>query len=116
MLFLMFQIGEDRYALEAKQVIEVLPMVHLKRIPQAPPEVAGIFNYHGAPVPAIDLTTLALGRPSAVRMSTRIILTHYPLESDRKHLLGLLAEQVMETVQRPETDFAEPGVTAAGSP
>jgi chemotaxis-related protein WspB len=116
MLFLLFQIGEDRYAIEAKQVLEVLPLVHLKRIPQAPSSVAGILNYHGASVPLIDLTELVLGRPSTAKMSTRIIVAPYLSESGKKHLIGLLAEQVMETMQRPESDFVDSGVTAAGSP
>lgn len=116
MLFLLFQIGEDRYALEAKQVLEVLPLVHLKRIPRAPASVAGVFNYHGASVPLIGLTELALGRPSAARMSTRIILTHYLPESGTKQLIGLLAEQVIETIQRPESDFVDSGVAATDSP
>jgi len=50
MLFLLFQLGQDRYALEASRVIEVLPLVSLKRIPQAPRGVAGLFNYRGRPV------------------------------------------------------------------
>ena len=116
MLFLLFQIGEDRYVFEAKQVLEVLPLVLLKRIPRAPSSVAGVFNYHGVPVPLIDLTELALGRPSTARMSTRIILTHLLSASGAKHLIGLLAERVIETIQRPENDFVDSGVTAADSP
>ena len=64
MLFLLFQMGEDRYAIEATQVLEVLPLVNFKRIPGAPSSMAGVFNYHGTPVPLIDLSELALGRPS----------------------------------------------------
>ena len=116
MLFLLFQIGDDRYALEARSVLEVLPVVNLKRIPRAPSGVAGVFNYHGASVPLIDLTEIALGRPSASWMSTRIILTHVVTDSGTKHMLGLLAEQVMQTMQRPDTDFAESGVSAPGAP
>jgi chemotaxis-related protein WspB len=116
MLFLLFQIGKDRYALEAAQVIEVLPLVNLKQIPRAPSGVAGIFNYHGTPVPLIDLTELALGRVSSAKMSTRIILTIYLSESCKKQLIGYLAEQVMETIQRPKSDFVDSGVAASESP
>ena len=50
----------------------------IKQIPQAPPAVAGSLNYRGAPVPVIDLSQLTLGRPAARRLSTRIVLVHYP--------------------------------------
>ena len=64
MLFLVFQLGKDRYALEARRVVEVVPLLGLKKVPQAPKAVAGIFNYRGRPVPAIDLCQLALGQPA----------------------------------------------------
>jgi chemotaxis-related protein WspB len=116
MLFLLFQIGKDRYALEARQVIEVLPLVNFKRIPGAPPGVAGVFDYHGTPVPLIDLTELAMGTPSRAKMSTRIVLINYIERSGEKHRLGLIAEYVMETLQRAESDFVDSGVAAAVSP
>src|SRR5438105_11295634 len=77
MLLLTFKIGSDRYALPASQMIEVVPLVSLKKIPQAPPGVAGIFNYHGQPVPVIDLSELTIGIPAQARVSTRIILINY---------------------------------------
>ena len=49
MLFLLFQLGKDRYALEASRVVEVVPLLALKQLPQAPKGVAGIFNYRGPP-------------------------------------------------------------------
>ena len=116
MLFLLFQLGKDRYALAATQVVEVLPLIHLKRIPKAPRSVAGVFNYHGRPVPLIDLTELAFERPSQAKMSTRIILTNYVDETGEKHLIGFLAERVMETVQKAKCDFVASGVSATDAP
>ena len=78
MLFLLFHLGKDRYALDASRVVEVVPLLTLRRIPQAPRGVAGIFNYRGQPVPAVDLGELMLGQPASPRLSTRIILVHYP--------------------------------------
>jgi chemotaxis-related protein WspB len=115
-LFLLFQLGKDRYALEAEQVVEVLPLINFKRIPRAPACVAGVFNYHGMPVPLIDLTELALGRPSQEKMSTRIVLANYPGEAGKKHLIGLIAEYVMDTLQRAESDFVDSGLAATDSP
>ncbi|RMR10765.1 CheW domain-containing protein WspB, partial [Pseudomonas savastanoi pv. glycinea] len=39
-LFLLFCIGEDRYALDATEIAEILPRVKLKAIAQAPHWVA----------------------------------------------------------------------------
>lgn len=110
MLFLYFQLGNDRYALDCSQVIEVVPLLGMKRIPQAPAAVAGAFNYRGKPVPVIDLSVLALGRPARRHMSTRIIVVNYPDSDGVQHLLGLIAEKATETVRRDPTDFTDTGV------
>lgn len=112
MLYLIFQLGHDWYALETGSVIEVLPRLLAKELPQAPPGVAGVFNYHGAPVPLIDLAAMSLGRPARPHMSTRIILVRYA----ETNLLGLLAENSTGTIRREPTDFVDAGVAVDGAP
>jgi chemotaxis-related protein WspB len=116
MLFLVFRLGEDRYAIDTAAVVEVLPLVHVKQVPRSPPGVAGVFDYHGAPVPLIDLADLILGRPSRKWMSTRIVLVNYEVEPGQTHLLGVLAEQATDTVSRTAEDFTDPGVAGRDTP
>jgi chemotaxis-related protein WspB len=110
MLFILFQIGRDRYALSARSIIEVLPLMNLKRVPCAPVGVAGVFNYRGAPVPVVDLNEMMLGEPAARRLSTRIILVIYPLDALHPRALGLIAEHATNMIQRSLQDFIETGV------
>ena len=110
MLFILFQIGRDRYALSAGGIIEVLPLMNLKRVPCAPVGVAGVLNYRGTPVPVIDLNEMTLGEPAARRLSTRIILVMYPLEAQDPRALGLIAEHATNMIQRSVQDFIETGV------
>lgn len=116
MLFLQFQLGQDRYALDASQIVEVLPLLGIKQIPQAPAGVVGVFNYRGKPVPVIDLNELALGRPARRHMSTRIIIVRCPDGSGTLHLLGLIAEKATETVRRDPADFADSGIVNDDAP
>ena len=118
MLFLIFELGHDRYALPAALIAEVLPVVRIKRIPHAPSGVAGVFNYHGAPVPVIDLSELTLGRPAARRLSTRLIVVSYPDRQDegQSHLLGLIAERATDTMIRDPAEFVASGVTTSRAP
>jgi chemotaxis-related protein WspB len=116
MLFILFQLGDDHYALDAAQVAEVLPLVQLKKIPRAAPGVAGVFTYRGLPVPVLDLSELALGRPAEVRLSTRLLLVHYPDGWGQRRLLGLIAEKATETMRREPAEFANAGVNADGAP
>ncbi len=116
MLFLLFRLGNDRYAIAARQVAEVLPMLETKRIPQAPAAVRGAFDFRGQPVPLIDLTQLALGRPAREQLSTRIVLVDDPDGRGGMRLLGLLAEHVTETFRRNPEDFRDAGVEVPDAP
>lgn len=118
MLFLLFQLGDDRYALDARQVVEVLPLVALRRVPLAPPALAGLFDFHGRPVPALDLSRLATGRAAPPRMSTRIVLVRYPpaTAGGREQLVGLIVEKLTQTVRREWSDFVDPGVRPGQAP
>ena len=62
MLHILFHIGPERYALDSREVAEVVPMVQFKEIPGAPDYVLGIFLYRGQPTPVLDLSRLA-GKP-----------------------------------------------------
>jgi chemotaxis-related protein WspB len=116
MLFLLFQVGQDRYALEARRVVEVVPLLAIKQLSQAPAGVAGIFNYRGRPVAAVDLSALALGRPAEDLLSTRIIIVNYPDEAGTKHLLGLVAEHATGLLRKHPRDFVDPGLKRGSSP
>jgi len=116
MLFLLFQLGKDRYALEARRVVEVVPLLELKQLPQAPKGVAGIFNYRGQPVPAVDMSELTLGNPAAERFSTRMIVVHHPDSSGRNHLLGIIAEYATQTVRFDPGQFQDSGVRIGAAP
>jgi chemotaxis-related protein WspB len=116
MLFILFQVGNGHYALDAAQIAEVMPLVGITRIPQAPPGVAGVFDCGGVPMPVIDLSQLMVDRPAENRLSTRIIVVDYPDESGHMHRLGLIAERVTETIRLERTDFVEAGVASDGAP
>jgi len=116
MLFLLFQIGRDRYGLEAGQIVEIVPLVTLKKIPQAPHGVAGVLNYHGRLVPVIDLSEVATGQLSAARLSTRLILVRYPMDAEKQQVLGLMAEMATETIRLEPAAFNHPGIDAPKAP
>lgn len=109
MLFLAFQVGADRFALEAARVIEVLAMVELQKIVGAPVGTAGEFVYRGEPVPVLDLCLLTLGRASNLRLSTRVLLLRHEPQSGVQRPLGLIAEHATELVQKNLGEFTSVG-------
>lgn len=111
MLFLLLQLGTDRYALAAADVLEILPLVQFKQLPHTPPEIVGVFNFRGVIVPALDLSQLALGTPSTARLSTRIVLVNYRPGQP----LGLIAERVTQTLRCEVSAFAPAGLSEPGA-
>lgn len=116
MQFLLFSLGNDRYGLDTRRVVRVLPQLELKEIPQAPGWVAGLMNYRGQPVPVIDLAMLARGTPGRTSFDTRIVLVEYCRAPGIVHPLGLLAEQASDIRRFAQEDFMPPGVENTGAP
>jgi chemotaxis-related protein WspB len=124
MLFLLFDLDGDRYALDAAGIAEVLALAPTKSIPGAPAWVAGMFERHGEPVPVIDVSQLALGRPARQLRSTRLVLVRYSLGPDNtsaqagargdsdapSHLLGLIVERATQTRRIERTQFLDSGI------
>ena len=121
MLFLLFQIGEARYALDTAAILEIVPPVALETLPGAPRGVAGLLDYHGAPVPVLDLGELTASQPAPIRFSTRLILVRVPASGDQDDLapariVGLLAAGATTLLRREPGDFADPGLHLPGAP
>lgn len=110
-LFLVFYIGDERYALAATDVVEVLPRLPLKPIAQAPAWVAGVFAYRDRMIPVIDISAMTFGTEAVARTSTRLVLVNY-----RGQLLGLLLEQASDTLRCDPAEFQPYGVDNRDAP
>ncbi|MBP0590079.1 chemotaxis protein CheW [Paraburkholderia sp. LEh10] len=118
MLFLLFELDADRYALDAAAIVEVQALSAAKAIPGAPAWVAGVVERRGEPVPVIDVAQLALGRPSQRLRSTRLVFVRYLDEHDGEqanhttstHILGLIVERATQTRRIECERFADSGI------
>ncbi|KXU89774.1 chemotaxis protein CheW [Paraburkholderia monticola] len=112
MLFILFTLDTERYVIDATQVERMMPLdPHSppKTIPGAPAWVAGVLEHDGAPVPVIDVPALALNRPAAPLMSTRVVLVRYP-HAGRERLLALLLEGATRTIRLDPAVFHATGI------
>ncbi|MFL9932673.1 chemotaxis protein CheW [Paraburkholderia sp. RL18-103-BIB-C] len=112
MLFILFTLDSERYVIDATQVERLMPLTPQappKAIPGAPSWVAGVLDHEGAPLPLIDLPALALGRPAAQLMSTRVVLVRYP-HAGAVRLLALLLEGATRTIRLDAEAFHETGI------
>jgi len=115
-LMLLFRLGNSRYAIPVADVVEVAPRVELETLPHAPDYVAGLFSYRGRHAPVIDLCQLTHRRRCVDSFTTRIVMVDFPLRDGNKCTLGLLAEQVTETVELAPDDFSSTGLRIEDTP
>jgi chemotaxis-related protein WspB len=111
MLVLTFQVGSERLALDIQRIEAVVPRVPLRSVAGGPPWLAGVFVYHGAIVPVVDLHRLVGAGECPLHLSSRIVLVPDPAAGDGR-LVGLLAAQVdnlQEIKAAPSMGFAVPG-------
>lgn len=111
MLLLLFEVGGNRFGIEASEIVEVIPLVSLKKVPLAPVCVSGVFSYRGQVVPVVDVSALLGESPARQLLSTRIILVRQPGGASEPRLLGLLAERATETLSCRKEEFQPPGIT-----
>jgi chemotaxis-related protein WspB len=116
MLVLQFRVGGDCFGLEGKTIIEVAPLVTLRKIPHAPSYVAGLFNYRGRLVPVIDLSALLISVPARPLMSTRIVMVDYEHSPGMAKILGLIAEGATEVISCDERRMQSPGLVIEEAP
>ncbi len=110
---LIFHIGPDRYGLRLGAVRRVLPLLALKLLPGAPAAVAGLMDFHGSPVPVIDLCRLAGVAPAPEHFDTRIVVVDYAAPGGAVHQLGLLAQRVRGVHEVAPGALRDSGVAAA---
>jgi len=109
MQLLTFTIAGQAYAVESRTVVELLPLVPARPIPQAPAYIRGIFSYRGGLVPLVDLGLRLGGRPPRERLSTRVIVVEFvPPGADGPLRLGLVAENVIAIRAAEDADAELP--------
>jgi len=109
-LYLQLFVDNNRFALSAKDVIAIVPVVSLHEVPKSPDYIVGILNYHGDSVPVIDIRALLTGAKSDNRLSTRIVILKFDADKSNQRLIGLLAERLTEVTRVDESEFKASGV------
>lgn len=99
MLMLIFWVEDDRYAVPVHQIVEVVPLVKLRKLAHASGAIAGVLRYRDRLVPVIDLSQVLRHQPSQNHLSTRIVLVNSTLGDalPEPAVVGLIAERVVET-------------------
>jgi len=115
MLFLSINLGGMLFAIPARDVIRVLPLVELREMPNTPAFFSGIFPYEDRMVPVVDLQMLTHQQPCSRRFSTRVILAKPAFEEFCVREIGVLAERVTDAFEADPRSGKNPGIHPRGA-
>ena len=116
MQLLTFSVAGQAYAIESRQVIEVLPAVAARSVPHTPDFIRGVFTYRGRLVPLLDLGLRLAAATLADRLSTRVIVVDLPGRPAGSNLLGLVAENVISICSSADAEAWLPPLDLRDAP
>ena len=115
MVYLLFHIEGDPFAIPASRVERVVPFVSLTPLPKAPACVRGMLNYRREAVPVLDVAMILGKVPTQSVLSSRLLLTQSftaPRSASSK-LMALLVPSAVETQSFESEQFISSGIKVA---
>ncbi|MGA0872583.1 MAG: chemotaxis protein CheW [Phycisphaerales bacterium] len=103
MLAVVWEVGEERFTVDASQVVEVVPVVALHRAAGLPAWVLGLGDYHGRLIPILDAAKLVDVSPSPPSLGARVLVLAVEACGARR-LVGLQVSAVQGVASIDPTD------------
>jgi purine-binding chemotaxis protein CheW len=103
--YLTFSLGAEEYGVPVLKIREIIKMMDITQVPQAPPHVKGVVNLRGKVIPVVELR-LSFGLPSEPYTDrTCIVVVEIAMMASRV-LMGIVVDSVSEvlTVNGPEIE------------
>ncbi|MDL2220731.1 chemotaxis protein CheW [Eubacteriales bacterium OttesenSCG-928-N14] len=101
--YLTFFIDEQLYGISVEQVIEIIGIQPITRMPEMPEEVEGIINLRGSIVPLLNIRIKFNKQPAPFDDKTCIIVIE-----DGQARLGLIVDRVADVVSIEDHSLVTP--------
>jgi purine-binding chemotaxis protein CheW len=108
--YLTFQIAKEDYAIEIRNVIEIIGMLEITEVPDMPEYLIGIINLRGKVIPVIDVRTRFHLDVRDYDKRTCIIIIKLMENS-----VGLIVDEVSEVLNIAEENIDAPPKTMKGT-
>ncbi len=105
-----FQLGPEEYAIDILGVQEIIRLVEITHVPNAPHYVDGVVNLRGKIIPIINLRNRFGLSSTEPTKDTRIIVVEVA-----RLILGFMVDSVEEVLRLPEDLIEPPLSTGRGS-
>jgi len=101
--YIVFRLGETQFGVEISQVLRIVRLTPITRVPRAPHFLEGVINYHGRVAPVVDLRK-RLALPAAeYGDAARILIVELETQT-----IGMLVDSVVGIIRLPEEAIQPP--------
>ncbi len=104
-----FQLDQEEFAIDILGVQEIIRVVEITPVPNAPYYVEGVINLRGKVIPIVNLRSRFGLSPASPSKETRIIVVEV-LDS----ILGFIVDSVEEVLRLPEVCMEPPPISGRG--
>jgi chemotaxis signal transduction protein len=109
-ILLVFRVQTHRFGIRVGAVEKVVPILEISDLPGAPGVIAGVFSFHGAVVPVLDLQLRMGGRTSAPSLDAQLLIVQTPSRQ-----LAILADEVLDIFAVPAHRIVASETLVAGA-
>ena len=114
-LFLLLNLGANRFAVETDCITEIVPIVEMIKVPKTEAFICGLMNYRGETLSVIDTVRLLYDVDYNKKMCSRIIIISIT-ENNKTTRIGLIAEKVNRTRRIDTNVISEHALTLEHTP
>ena len=104
-----FKLGEEEFGVDILKVQEIIRMLPITKVPNAPEFVEGVINLRGKVIPVIDMRKRFGMATSEHDSQTRIKVMDM-----QGQVVGFVVDAVSEVLRIPESTVEEPPAVVAG--
>jgi len=102
--YVVFRLGETQFGVEISQVLRIVRLTPVTRVPRAPHFLEGVINYHSQIVPVVDLKKrLALPLGETYGDAARVLIVELETQT-----IGMLVDAVVGISRLPDESIEPP--------
>lgn len=73
---LLFMLGRECYGIKAEQIVDIIGIQKISRLPESPDYIRGIISYHGALIPVVDTRLRFKNEKTVITDRTSIVIAN----------------------------------------
>jgi len=111
---LLFSLCKEQFGIDVENVLRVINLDKLMKVPKAPEFVAGAISHEGNVIPVVDLAKKIELGVTAINEKTKIIILQVHHGDDETLNVGVMIDDVLDVMSINESKLLPPALEGMG--